>query len=84
MDPRASGRLEDCASPSELIEAIKQSPHNCVEISRKTYKMICDLRGETVPRLFSDAYIVYLVDLRQEILLWEELILTAVAKRLKS
>lgn len=83
MDPRASGRLEDCVSPSELIEAIEKCPHNCVEVSRKTYGMICALRGETVPRLFSDAYIVYTVDLRQEIPLWKELTSSAVAKRLK-
>lgn len=83
MDPRATGRIEDCASPFELIEAIERCPHNCVEVSRKTYTMICALRGETVPRLFSDAYIVYLVDLRQEIPLWIELTSIAVAKSLK-
>lgn len=82
MDPRASGRLEDCASPSELIEAIEQSPHNCVEVSRKTYMMICALRGETVLHSYASTFIVYLVDLRQEIPLWKELLTTAVAKRL--
>jgi len=83
MDPRASGRLEDCASPSELIEAIERCPHNCIEVSRKTYTMICALRGETLPHSYAHTFIVYLVDLRQEISLWKELILTAVAKRLK-
>lgn len=83
MDPRASGRLEDCASPSELIEAIEKCPHNCVEVSRKTYGMICALRGETLLHSYAHTFIVYLVDIRQEIPLWREIISTAVAKSLK-
>jgi hypothetical protein len=82
MDPRASGRLEDCASPSELIEAIEQCPHTCVEVSRKTYLMVCALRGETVLHSYAQTFILYIVDLRQEIPLWKELLSTAVAKRL--
>ena len=83
MDPRATGRIEDCASPSELITAIEKCPHTCVEVSRKTYLMICALRGETVLHSYAQTFVVYPVDLRQEIPLWKELTSIAVAKSLK-